>query len=396
MPATHTNHTKITQLPVFGNDQELVKFLETSFAETAKQYLKALATTMVKAEMEDYRQKADRELAFNGYYPRQLTSPFGRVDAVPVPRFREAPDGLDLRSLGLFDQERQRTMELLADLHLHGISQRKIKQLANKHLGLEWGTKRIGAAYRQLVEQEELQLNSAALDDEYVFLYCDGIWEKVKGYGWGSDQAVVLCVLGAKPDGSRRVLGFTMARAEDHEAWSKLLEGIKARGLAGRNLRLVTSDDSGGLKKALGRIYPQVPLQLCIVHKLRDVLSKTGAKSKSALGEDLKVVYQARTREAATAAAQTLVKKWYTTEARACASLRHNFELTLTYLDFPPELWSKIRSNNILEREFREVRRRTKSFDNSFNNERSLDRYHNGILTWLNDNYPRKAIHNNG
>ena len=110
----------------------------------------------------------------------------------------------------------------------------------------------------------------------------------------------------------------------------------------------------------------------------------------------LKVVYKARTKDEATAAAQALVKKWYTKEEQACASLRHNFELTLTYLDFPPELWSKIRSNNILEREFREVRRRTKTFDNSFNDERSLDRYHNGVLTWLNDNYPRKGIHNNG
>jgi len=396
VPTTRTNHTKITKLPVFGNDQELVKFLEGSFAETAKQYIKALVTTMVKTEMEDFRQKADRDMPFNGYYPRQLESLFGRLENVPVPRFREAPEGMDLRSMQLFNAEQQRTMDLLADLHLNGISQRKLKTLANKHLGLKWGTKRIGTAYRQLVEQEEFQINSAALDDDYEFLYCDGIWERIKGYGWDSSKAVVLCVLGVKPDGSRRVLGYAMARAEDHEAWSKLLTGIKDRGLTGHHLRLVVSDDSGGLKKALGRVYPKAPFQLCIVHKMRDVLSKTSAKCKPAMGEDLKVVYKARTKDEATAAAQALVKKWYTKEEQACASLRHNFELTLTYLDFPPELWSKIRSNNILEREFREVRRRTKQFDNSFNDPRSLDRYHNGVLTWLNDNYPRKGIHNNG
>lgn len=396
MATTRANHTKITKLPIFGDDRDLVKFLETSFAETAKQYIKALVTTMLKAEMEDFRQKAARDLPFNGYYPRQLASPFGQMADVPVPRFRQAPEDMGLRTMALFDEERQRTMDLLADMHLNGISQRKLKDLANKHLGLNWGTGRIGAAYRQLVEQEEFQINSAALDDEYEFLYCDGIWEKIKGYGWDSNRAVVLCVLGVKPNGARRILGFAMARAEDHEAWTKLLTGIKARGLTGHHLSLVTSDDSGGLKKALDRIYPKAPLQLCIVHKMRDVLSKTSVKHKPALGEDLKVVYQARTKEDATAAAQALVKKWYTKEEQACASLRYNFELTLTYLDFPPELWSKIRSNNLLEREFREVRRRTKQFDNSFNDERSLDRYHNGVLTWLNDNYPRKRLHNNG
>jgi transposase-like protein len=396
MATTRANHTKITKLPIFNDDRDLVKFLETSFTETAKQYIKALVTTMLKAEMEDFRQKADRDMPFNGYYPRQLVSPFGRVEDIPVPRFRSAPDGLDLRSMQLFESEQKRTMDLLADMHLHGMSQRKLKDLAHKHLGLNWGTKRIGACFRTLVEQEEFQINSQALDDEYEFLYCDGIWETVKGYGWDSNKAVVLCVLGAKPDGTRKMLGFAMARAEDHEAWSKLLSSIKDRGLTGRNLRLVTSDDSGGLKKALDRVFPKVKLQLCIVHKMRDVLGKTSHKHKSALGEDLKLVYEARTKADATAAAQALVKKWYTKEEEACASLRHNFELTLTYLDFPPELWSKIRSNNAVEREFREVRRRTKTFDNSFNDERSLNRYHNGVLTWLNDNYPRKGIHNNG
>lgn len=394
--ATKINHTKITKLPVFGDDRDLVKFLETSFAETAKQYIKALATTLVKAEMEEFRQKADRDMSFNGYYPRQLVSPFGRVADVPVPRFREAPAGLDLRSMQLFGEEQQRVMALLADMHLQGISQRKLQKLANKHLGLNWGTKRLGSAYRELVEKEEFQINSQGLDDSYEYLYCDGIWEKVKGYGWNDPRAVVLCVLGVKADGSRKLLGFAMARAEDGEAWNRLLLGIKERGLTGRNLKLVTSDDSGGFKKALSHVYPRVPLQLCIVHKMRDVLGQTSAKNKPLLGEDLKVVYEARTKEDAMAAAQALVKKWYTKEERACASLRHNFELTLTYLDFPPESWSKIRSNNIVEREFREVRRRTKTFDNSFNDEQSLNRYHNGIFTYLNDNYPANGLHTKG
>ncbi len=397
MTATQYKSNKLTKLPVFSDDRELVKFLETSFTETAKQYIKALVTTMVKTEMDDYRKKAaaDAGLVFNGHYGRQLISPFGRIDDVPIPRFRTSTDELTLKSLGLFDHERERTMQLLADMHLHGVSQRKLKHLAKKHLGLEWGTKRLGFCYRQLVEQEEFQINSQTLSDDYEYLYCDGIWETVKGYGWDTPKAVVLCVLGVKADGTRTLLGFMMARAEDHNAWSQLLTSVKERGLHGTQLKLVTSDDSAGFKKALSQIYPNTPLQLCIVHKMRDVLSQTSAKHKPAMGEDLKVVYAARTKAEATTAAQALAKKWYVKEERAVASLRHNFEQTLTYLDFPADQWSKIRSNNIVEREFREVRRRTKTMDNSFNDKASLERYHNGIFTWLNSNYP-SGIHSGG
>ncbi len=132
-------------------------------------------------------------------------------------------------------------------------------------------------------------------------------------------------------------------------------------------------------------------MQICIAHKIRDVMGKTSAQHKAGLAEDLQLVYRARTREEATGRAQALVKKWYLKEEKACNSLKHNFEHTLTYLDFPPDLWSKIRTNNMLEREFREVRRRTKVFDNSFNSEESLNRYHNGVFSWLNSNYPRSS-----
>ncbi len=47
---------------------------------------------------------------------------------------------------------------------------------------------------------------------------------------------------------------------------------------------------------------------------------------------------------------------------------------SLYFYDFPPERWESIRTNNILERAFGEVRRRTRSMNNCFTNEASSDR----------------------
>ena len=49
-------------------------------------------------------------------------------------------------------------------------------------------------------------------------------------------------------------------------------------------------------------------------------------------------------------------------------------ENRLHFYDFSPERWSSIRTTNVLERAFREVRRRTRSMNNCFTDEASSDR----------------------
>jgi len=152
-------------------------------------------------------------------------------------------------------------------MHLLGISQRKVKQLANKHLGLNISTTAVKEAMHHLVMDESAQINNKLLTDDYEYLFMDGIWEKIKGGGWDNTKAVVLCVLGMKEDGSRDLIGFTLARAEDENSWRDLLADIKSRGLSGNSLSLITMDDSAGAKAAIDKIYPQVPIQNCLVHR---------------------------------------------------------------------------------------------------------------------------------
>ena len=70
-------------------------------------------------------------------------------------------------------------------------------------------------------------------------------------------------------------------------------------------------------------------------------------------------------------------------------SLRYHFEDTVAYLDFPKEYWSKLRTSNTVERLFREVRRRMKVMDNSFNSTDSMGNYGASILGNLQEVYMR-------
>ncbi len=389
MKPTHlVNDTKRGKLSVFGNDGELQKFLEVNFTESLKQMIKVTVNILVKTEMEEFRKQIDERLQFNGTYGRNMRGTFGTVEDVPIPRFRQGVPGMELNSLGVFEVEEQKFMRLIEEMHIMGISQRKVKRIAKLCLGTRLSTTKVGAIHKELADNVELQINSQPLGDAYEYLYLDGIWETTKGYGWDNNKSVLLCALGVKANGERKIIGFALARAEDEKNWTSFVQSLKKRGLSGVNLKLIISDDNAAIHSAAGTVFPTVPLQNCVAHKLRNVITRTGFKNKVAVAEDAKIIFQQETKEAALHQAKEVVKRWYMVEPKAMESLRFHLELCFTYLDFPQDQWKTIRTSNLLEREFREVRRRMKVFDNTFQTQESGKRYANSIFNYLNEAYP--------
>lgn len=387
MPSRRVNST----LPVFDTDKQLSNYLAMNLTESIKQYIKVTIKTMIKEEMVNYKQEVSEligTLHFNGCYGRHLHSTFGEVRNVPVPRFREDATNFTPQSLQVFDGKKEELEKLIAQMHLQGISQRKVERLMKGVYGVKISKDRVGTIHRQLAEAEEAQINHQPISENYQYVLLDGIWGKAKGYGWESNKAVILCVLGITPEGKRKVIGFQVSRGETYEAWHDLLLHLKERGLNPKTIDLFISDDADGLTSALEHLMPGIPIQHCVVHKMRNVLTHTSHKNKQAVAEDIKAVYHQVDKQKATIKAKEVVKKWYLKEPHACKSLQHHFAYTLNYLDFPSEIHHKIRTTNILERELREVRRRIKVFDSSFNDTDSMDRYANSIFNNLNQYYP--------
>jgi putative transposase len=394
---TQNNVTKNSRLQVFDSDGQLTKFLETNFTESLKQMIRVVVKVMIKSEMDELRNQVDEKLQFNGNYYRNMLSTYGKVDDIPIPRFRQNPDGdFKPNSLGVFDAEQEKFERLISQMHLLGISQRKIKTLAQTCFNIPISVNKVGVITKELAEAESVNINNKLLDDEYEYIYLDGIWEKTKGYGWDTNKSVLLCALGTKPTGERKIVGFSLAQSEDKESWERLLTSIRQRGLIGKNLKLVTADDHSSIQPAIEKVYRGVPVQSCVIHKMRRVIGLTNFKNRKQISTDIKEVFSQDTKEQATNKAKAMVKKWYMTEPKAMQSLRFGFEQCLTYMDFPKENWKQIRTTNVLEREFREFRRRMKVFDNTFQSPESANRYANSIINYLNSNYPsRRQLHTN-
>jgi transposase-like protein len=345
---------------------------------------------MVKSEMQSLRTELPCPPSFNGYYDRHLASPFGKIENVPVPRFREG-FGVNTtpQTLAVFETEQQRFLNIIQQMHLLGVSQRKVRRLAELCFGMKISTATIGSIHKELAEAEEAKLNQRSLIGiKYKYLIADGIWAKAKGYGWEDDEAVMLCTIGIRDDGTKDILGFAIARSEDEEAWSKFISSLIERGLDTKSLELAIADDGAGFRTVKNKLLASVPLQVCIVHKMRNVRAKTSQKNRKAITTGLQEIYNnSPDKQAAITKAKDFIKQWYATEPRAMESLRYHFEDTVTYMDFPKEEWTKIRTSNTVERLFREVRRRIKTMDSSFNSTQSMQNYSASILGNLQEEY---------
>lgn len=188
----------------FQTEADLHKFLEVSFTESLRQLIRVTVKTMIKAEMQEFRQEMHDlvgTIHFNGSYARQLVGPFGAVEDIPVPRFRDNPTNFVPETLSVFTEEKDKFMAIMAEMHRLGISQRKIDQLARTCFKTKVPPTRLGAVYKALADEESAKVNVAPLTDDYCYLFADGLWVKAKGYGFEDNKAVILCVLGMKPDG---------------------------------------------------------------------------------------------------------------------------------------------------------------------------------------------------
>jgi transposase-like protein len=163
------------------------------------------------------------------------------------------------------------------------------------------------------------------------------------------------------------------ARSESQAAWEGALQSFYRRGLLGRNLQLIITDGCQGLAAALQTVYPGVPHQRCWVHKMRNICEAVRRRDHDRVKQDAQKIYQAASLAEARQAFRRFQQIWQTAYPRVVRSLEKDLPELLNFYAFPKHLWKKLRTTNIIERCFVEVRRRTRPMV-VFTNVESVDR----------------------
>jgi transposase-like protein len=291
----------------------------------------------------------------NGHRERRVRCASGEVE-VSVPRVSDTVEPFRSRLLGAW-QRRSRVMdEVLPLLYLEGLSTRDFKR-ALRPLWGESGLSRstISRANRALKEAFQAWRERDLSLEEIVYLFLDGIYLGVRRAGRGKEA--VLVAHGINRDGERGVLHISLGGKESTESWRGVAHDLKERGL--KDPQLIVTDGNPGLLRAITDVWPKVPRQRCTVHRTWNVLARIPKRRQEEVKKALHRIFYAACLEDGREEAERFVARYGKEFPTAVEVLVKHLEESLTFYRFPQRHWKHIRTCNVLERSFREVKRRT-------------------------------------
>lgn len=297
----------------------------------------------------------------NGYLPeRELQTGIGPV-TVKIPKVRSRTgDSVTFRSALVPPYVRKtRSLEAaLPWLYLKGVSTGEMESALKVLVGPEaegLSASTVARLKQQWKGEYECWRDQAGSDDEWVYLWADGIYSGLRS---SEDKLCALVIIGVNSRGEKHFLAIEDGVRESTQSWREVLLRLKSRGV--NTPKLAVGDGAMGFWGALDEVYPETRHQRCWVHKTRNVLNglpkRTQPKAKDALHE----IWQAETREDAEAAFDMFIQTYEAKYAKATACLEKDREELLVFYDFPAQHWQSLRTTNPIESTFGTIRHRTK------------------------------------
>jgi transposase-like protein len=344
---------KIIQLNEGAIKDELKELVRGSVEETLNDLLEKEAQELTQAAK--YERTEARQGYRSGHYNRNLTTTSGDV-TLKMPRLKGIP--FETAIIERYRRRESSVEEALIEMYLAGVSVRRVEDITEAL----WGTKVSPATISELNKKAYVHIeawrNRPLHGGTYPYVYVDGIYLR-RNWGGEFENVSILVALGVNEDGYREVIGAAEGMKEDKASWKAFLQWLKERGLDG--VRLIVGDKCLGMLEAAAEVFPQAKYQRCTVHFYRNVFSAIPRSKMKLVARMLKAIHA---QESKTAAREKAVQVAETLRAmklkEAAKKVENGIEETLTYMEFPSEHWLRIRTNNVIERLNREIRRRTR------------------------------------
>ena len=336
--------------------------LETALDRMVRKSVEETLNAMLDAEADEitgaarYERSGERKAYRAGHYERDLTVKAGKM-SLKVPKLKGAV--FESAVIERYRRREESVEEALIDMYLAGVSTRQVDDVSQ----LLWGDRMPSQTLSDKLKKVYADIDEwrgRPLEQDYPYLFMDGVWHK-RCWGGSVENVSILVAVGVGMDGRREVLSVAEGMKEDSESWREFIKGMLARGLKG--VRLVTGDRCAGLVAAVNELLPGARYQRCMVHFERNIIAKVNPKNRDWAADALKAIFSMESRDKALEKAESVAKDMEARKLREAAKcLREGIGETTTYLldDYPREHRRRIRTNNMIERLNREIRRRTR------------------------------------
>lgn len=278
---------------------------------------------------------------------------------------------------------------LIREAFLRGISTRQVGRVVALVTEETVSPQTVSRLTRELDDMVK-EFHQADLEDGIRYLYLDGVSLRMRGPN-KRKRVHMLVAYGVRADGSRRLLAFLRSRGESEADWRGLLEDMYRRGLKGNNLALIVTDGCPGLAAAIQTVYPRAKHQRCWVHKMRNILQKVKKREYDEVKRDAQGIYRADGIREARLAFREFRLRWIKQYPAMVKQLEKDLPELLSFMSFPKSLWRKLRTTNVIERCFVEVRRRTRPMV-CFVNVGSVDRILYSIFNRFNLDWENRSL----
>jgi putative transposase len=314
----------------------------------------------------------------NGSYTRRLLTELGDL-VLSVPRTRR------FNPLAIIEAYARRSKEvdrLILACFLLGLSTRKVGEALMTILGERLSPTTVSRVATTL-DAAVAAFHKRKLSNAYRALVFDGIVLSRKT-GMGASKRPVLVVLGIRHDGKKEVIDFRLSASESAAEWDAFLSDLWKRGLTGEGVEVISVDGGKGLLSVLHDHCGSIPIQRCWAHKIRNITEKVRVRDREAIKKGLQNIYSAAHLVEARQRAGNWKKEWEHRYPDAVRCLFADIEELLTCFQFTdPAFRKSIRTTNLIERRFKEVRRRTRPMG-VFSDRTSMDRILYAIFMYEN------------
>ena len=360
MPATNQSavSTLIREVladPDLAHDEVFRRLLQAGLQDLVD----AEAAAVIGAQR--YERTPHRTNRRNGTRPKTVATTAGEVE-LAIPKLRT---GSFFPSL-LHPRRRvdKALYAVICSAWIEGVSTRKVDDLV-KALGNESGISRSTVSrICKDIDEGVHEFLSRRLDHTWFpYLFVDATYLDVRVGHRVVSRALVVAT-GVSAEGRREILGMALGDAETVDFWTSFLRSLRERGLKvpsphdPEGVVLVTSDAHAGIRAAVRAILPGAAWQRCRVHFARNITSRLGSARSKPVNALVSTIF-AQTSQEAVAAQYKHVVDSLKAPFPEIAQMLIDAEPDLTaFAAFPREHWTKIWSNNPIERLNREIKRR--------------------------------------